>query len=49
VHYYFNYAAQPAIVAYPHGAGRELLSGAAVRQGQPLQLAAWGMQIVEEK
>lgn len=48
LHYYFNYAAQPATVAYPHGAGRELLSGAAVRPGQQLSLGAWGFQIVEE-
>ncbi len=49
VHYYFNYAATPGTVRYPHGAGRELLSGAAVHQGQELVLPAWGFQIVEEK
>lgn len=49
VHYYFNYAATPGTVRYPHAAGRELLSGAAVRPGQPLQLGAWGFQIIEEK
>jgi beta-galactosidase len=49
VHYYFNYAATPGTVAYPHGAGRELLSGAAVSKGQQLALGAWGFQIIEEK
>jgi beta-galactosidase len=48
VHYYFNYAAAPGTVRYPHAAGRELLSGAAVAQGQQLPLGPWGVQIVEE-
>lgn len=49
VHYYFNYSATPGTVRYPHGAGKELLAGMAVRQGQELQLGPWGVQIVEEK
>jgi beta-galactosidase len=49
VHYYFNYSAAPAAVRYPHGAGKELLAGSAVAAGQSLQLAPWGVQIVEEK
>ncbi len=48
VHYYFNYAATPATLPYPHRAGRELLSGAAVAPQQSLALAPWGVQIVEE-
>jgi beta-galactosidase len=49
VHYYFNYSATPGTVRYPHGAGRELLAGTAVGAGQQLQLAPWGVQIIEEK
>ncbi|NML66284.1 beta-galactosidase [Hymenobacter sp. RP-2-7] len=49
VHYYFNYAATPGSVRYPHAAGRELLAGTAVSQGQQLTLAPWGVLIVEEK
>ncbi|RZK23227.1 MAG: beta-galactosidase [Hymenobacter sp.] len=49
VHYYFNYSAAPGVVRYPHGAGQELLAGAAVAKGQQLELAPWGVQIVEER
>ncbi len=49
VHYYFNYAATPATVTYPHGRGRELLSGENVAQNQALPLAGWGVKIVEEQ
>jgi beta-galactosidase len=49
VHYYFNYSAAAASLPYPYGAGKELLSNAAVAQNQSLQLAPWGVQIVAEK
>lgn len=49
VHYYFNYSATPGTVRYPHAAGKELLAGSVVAKGQSLQLAPWGMQIVEEQ
>ncbi|WP_222940431.1 beta-galactosidase [Hymenobacter sp. BT491] len=49
VHYYFNYSAEPGSVPYPYGAGKELFSNAAIAKNQQLQLAPWGMQIVEEK
>jgi beta-galactosidase len=49
VHYYFNYSATPGTVRYPHAAGKELLAGVSVAKGQSLQLAPWGMQIVEEQ
>ncbi len=48
VHYYFNYSAAAATLPYPHRAGRELLSGAAVATQQPLALPPWGVQIVAE-
>ncbi|OUJ73563.1 beta-galactosidase [Hymenobacter crusticola] len=49
VHYYFNYSAAPSALRYPHGAGKELLSNLAVAKNQQLQLAPWGVQIVEEQ
>ncbi|WP_239691941.1 Beta-galactosidase C-terminal domain [Hymenobacter coccineus] len=49
MHYYFNYAAAPATATYPHGRGRELLSGEAVAKNQSLALAPWGVKIVEEQ
>ena len=49
VHFYFNYAAEPASLRYPHGAGKELLSNTAVATNQQLQLGPWGVQVIEEK
>jgi beta-galactosidase len=48
VHYYFNYADQPASFTYPYAAGAELLSGTAVAAGQPLTLERWGVAVIEE-
>jgi beta-galactosidase len=48
VHYYFNYSAGPNSLKYLHKSGRELLSGKAVVQNGTLELAAWGVSIVEE-
>lgn len=49
IHFYFNYSAEPASLRYPHGGGKELLSNAIVATNQQLQLAPWGVQVVEEK
>jgi beta-galactosidase len=49
VRYYFNYADQPAAFTYPHADGVDLLSDTPVRQGDALQLAAWGVRIIEER
>jgi beta-galactosidase len=48
VRYYFNYSASAATFSYPHGAGKDLLSGQAVPQGSPQQLPPWGVRIVLE-
>ncbi|WP_375434912.1 beta-galactosidase [uncultured Hymenobacter sp.] len=49
VHFYFNYSAELISLQYPHGVGKELLSNVPVTPNQPLQLAPWGVQVVEEK
>jgi beta-galactosidase len=48
VHYYFNYAEQPAAITYPHPDGIALLSDTPLRQGDALQLGPWGVQIIVE-
>lgn len=48
VHYYFNYSAAPKTVSYPHKNGKELLFNTAVLENGVLNLAAWGVNIVEE-
>lgn len=47
VHYFLNYSAISRKLAYPFGAGTELLSGHAVSKGSKLELGAWGVAIVE--
>lgn len=49
LHYYFNYSAQPKHFNYPYGEARELLSGRRVAQGAKIELAPWGMQIIEQQ
>ena len=49
VRYYLNYSDRPATFRYPHGAGTELLSGAAVATDSQQQLAPWGVMIVPEE
>ena len=49
IHYYFNYSANPATFAYPHHAGRELLSGTVVGANQSVAIDGWGVKIIEEK
>lgn len=48
VHFYFNYAEEPAPFVYPHQDGVELLTETHVRQGERRQIAPWGVQIIEE-
>jgi beta-galactosidase len=48
VRYYFNYSPNTAAFTYPHGNGRDLLSGQAVSRGSPQQLPPWGVMIVLE-
>lgn len=48
VRYYFNYSARTASFRYPHGTGKDLLSGLAVPGGSQQQLSPWGVMIVLE-
>ena len=49
VHYYFNFSSTVQTVAYPYGAGMELLSERAVANGATLTLEPWGLAIVEQE
>ena len=42
-----NYSAAPQRLAGGAGAGTELLSGRKLESGQPLDLAPWGVAIIE--
>jgi beta-galactosidase len=48
VHYFFNYSAVPKSLSYLYKNGKELLSNTPISQNSALNLAAWGVQIVEE-
>jgi beta-galactosidase len=48
VHYFLNYSADPARVAYAFTDGTDLLSGNRVTQGSNLSLPAWGVAVMEE-
>ena len=47
--YYLNYADTESVVNHRGWAGRELLSGPRVGEGELVSLAPWGVQIVEEE
>jgi beta-galactosidase len=48
LHYTFNYSATPQTIAYPFSAGTELLSSKATSQGARVDVAPWGVDIVED-
>jgi beta-galactosidase len=48
IHYYFNYAVTVHAFNYPFNNGKELLTGETVAKNKMLQLAPWGVIIVEE-
>lgn len=48
VHYYFNYSMKPEAFHYPHPNGTELFSEKPVAQDEQIELAPWGMKIIEE-
>lgn len=48
VRYYLNYSDSEQETAYKHGAGKELLSGKTIAEGEMIQLEAWGFAIVVE-
>ena len=49
VHYLFNYSAKPGRLTYPFANGRELLEGRTVPKNGILELAPWGVKIIEEQ
>lgn len=48
VRFYFNYSGEDLEQEYLHGGGVELISGAAVRHGDRMELEPWGFRIIEE-
>ena len=46
LHYYFNYSGQEQFVAYGHGNGSDLLTGAAIARGEALKLKPWDLAII---
>jgi beta-galactosidase len=49
LHYYLNFSGEIESIPYPYGSGTNLLTDAAVRQGQALTLKAWDVAIVAER
>jgi beta-galactosidase len=49
LHYFLNYSSDSQIFTYGYGAGADLLTQAAVTQGQKMTLKPWDLAIVEEK
>ena len=48
IHYVFNYSAQEKEINYPFPAGKELLSGKNISNGQTISIKPWDVIIVEE-
>ncbi|MBV8867013.1 MAG: beta-galactosidase trimerization domain-containing protein, partial [Acidobacteriaceae bacterium] len=48
VHYLLNYSAAPVQVTYRETQGKDLLSGAAIKQDSTIDLPAWGVAVIEE-
>ena len=49
LHYYLNFSGSEQALTYPYRGGADILSGAAVKQGQTLKLKAWDLAIVAEQ
>jgi beta-galactosidase len=49
VHYLFNYSAKPGQLTYPFANGTELLQGGPVTKNSVLDIAPWGVKIIEEQ
>jgi beta-galactosidase len=49
IRYYFNYSNYPRSFKYPRHDGQELLTGHAVKNGETIEIAPWGVIIIEEK
>ncbi len=48
LHYLLNYSALPQELTYSFVSGTDLLSGKRIQQGRTIDLAPWGVEIVEE-
>jgi beta-galactosidase len=48
IHYLLNYSADSRALAYPFGAGVDLLSEKSISTNERLNLEKWGVAIVEE-
>jgi beta-galactosidase len=48
MHYYLNYSSVESNLKYSYGAGKDLLTGSAIANGEQLTLKAWDVAIVEE-
>jgi beta-galactosidase len=46
--YLLNYSASSKTVAYPFGAGKDLLTGKPLAAGESIELGGWGVILVEE-
>ena len=49
VHFYYNYSSRKLELNYPHPAGKELISGKAVKEGEEVTVNAWDVLIIEEE
>lgn len=49
IHYFFNYSGRSATINYPFAGGRELTGGQTVSKDGRLDLAPWGVSIIEEQ
>ncbi|HEX8021054.1 beta-galactosidase [Mucilaginibacter sp.] len=48
VHYYYNYSSTTTSLNYPHKKGTELISNKSVTSGSTIEIAPWGVLIIEE-
>jgi len=49
MHLYYNYSSAPIEFAYPHSAGKELVTEKSVKNSEILTIAPWDVIIVEER
>jgi beta-galactosidase len=48
LHYFLNYSSEPVTLTYAYGAGKDLLTGQALRAGQQEKIGPWDVVIAEE-
>ena len=49
VHYVFNYAAKATTILYPFASGKKLLKNQAINKNSTVEIAPWGIKIIEEQ